>query len=154
MEQGTNGEFQFDCPPGQIYQCRHCGENYTDYPDPFIVIYDANYQPNPKQITYEYCTACLRNVFQCCWDCGRTLDEPWDSVYVVDPEKKDSKVFYCTCCWNDPRNKWFHNCHNGRCPHCGPEIQKGDRGWPSPNNTQVHNMNFPPKKKNKKQINK
>lgn len=125
-----NGEFIFDMHDGeQIYVCRHCGKNYTEYLDPFIVIYDASVQPNPKAITYEYCLTCLDNVFQRCFACKRELDEPWEPVYVIEPENKSSRLFYCTCCWNDPRNKYYKDCCNGRCEYCKPIIAERERKW-------------------------
>lgn len=107
---GSEGEsFMFDWDTQELC-CVLCKDKYNVYNDPFTIIIDTN---SFIEVTYELCIKCIRS-FQKCNKCNRELNEPWDSVYfnIID------KTYYCQCCYDDKRNKFYKNCHNGNCLYC------------------------------------
>lgn len=107
---GSEGDsFRFDYDTQELC-CVLCKDKYNVYNDPFILVIDTN---SFIEVTYELCIKCIRS-FQKCNKCNRELNEPWDRVYfnIID------KTYYCQCCYDDKRNKFYKKCYNSNCLYC------------------------------------
>jgi hypothetical protein len=106
----TNEPFKFDYDTEELC-CVLCKNVYSVYNDPFTLVIDTN---SFIEITYELCLNCVR-LFKNCYECNRKLDEePWDIIYFNIINKK----YYCSCCYNDKRNKNYKNCELINCVFC------------------------------------
>ena len=101
--------FKFDYDTEKLY-CVLCKDLYYPYNDPFIVIIDIN---SFIEITYELCLKCIDS-FKNCFECKRKLEEPWDKVYF----NIKNKIYFCSCCYNDKRNKEYKKCTLSYCVYC------------------------------------
>ena len=107
---GGNGKpFLFD-GLNKDYCCILCKKKYNEYNDPFISIIDTI---SFIEVTYELCLKCIGS-FQKCNKCNKELDQPWDCIYfnIID------KTYYCKCCYDDKRNKYYKKCYNSNCFYC------------------------------------
>ena len=134
---GSEGEsFMFDCDTQELC-CVLCKDKYNVYNDPFTIIIDTN---SFIEVTYELCIKCIYS-FQKCNNCNRELNEPWDRVYfnIID------KTYYCSCCYDDKRNKFYKKCYNSNCLYCSEKynIKPNVIKW-----TNNISLDDPPKKRN------
>jgi hypothetical protein len=105
----TNEPFRFDYDTKDIL-CVLCKDIYSVYDDPFVSIIDTD---SFIEITFELCLKCIRSFINC-YECNRKLEEPWDKIYF----NVTNKIYYCSCCYNDKRNKNYKNCNLEYCVSC------------------------------------
>ena len=101
--------FTFDEVPKELY-CVLCKNAYNEYNDPFTSVIDTN---SFIEITYELCLKCIHS-FKNCLECKRNFEEPWDAIYF----NIENKSYFCSCCYNDKRNKTYKKCNIGYCINC------------------------------------
>ena len=104
-----NEPFKFDYNTNELY-CVLCEDVYNVYNDPFTVVIDTD---SFIEITYELCLKCIYS-FKNCLECKRKFNEPWDSVYF----NIENKTYFCSCCFNDKRNKTYKKCNIDYCMYC------------------------------------
>jgi hypothetical protein len=104
-----NEPFKFDYDTNELY-CVLCEDVYNVYNDPFTVVIDT---VSFIEITYELCLKCIYS-FKNCMECKRELQEPWEKVYF----NIKNKTYFCSCCYNDKRNKLYKKCTISYCEYC------------------------------------
>jgi len=109
-----NGPFIFDEVPKELY-CVLCKNFYNEYNDPFTVVIDTN---SFIEITYELCLNCIKS-FKNCLECKRELQEPWEKIYF----NIENKTYFCSCCYNDKRNKTYKKCNIYYCMYCSNNVR-------------------------------
>ena len=99
--------------------CVMCKKNKCDIcNDPFVEIIDV---VSFNEITYDFCIECVHKLKKFC-ACLRNLDEPWEKIFI----NTSSTLYYCSCCFQDERNMYYHDCHNNCCKLCFPKLQKNN----------------------------
>lgn len=101
--------FKFDYDTGELC-CVLCKDMYNSYNEPFITIIDTH---SFIEVTDEFCLKCLYS-FNNCFKCKRKIEDPYETIYfnILD------KTYYCSCCYDNKRNKLFQNCSNPECISC------------------------------------
>jgi ABC-type uncharacterized transport system substrate-binding protein len=133
--------FKFDYDTEELC-CVLCKDKYNEYFDPFKVVIDTN---SFIEITYELCLKCICS-FQKCNKCNINLNnEPWEIVYfnILD------KNYYCMCCYNDKRNKFYKKCHNTNCQYCVKKYNIKTCVIKQNNNI---SLDYPPKKRKQNNV--
>jgi len=109
-----NEPFKFDYDTNELY-CVLCEDVYNVYNDPFTVVIDTN---SFIEITYELCLNCIKS-FKNCLECKRELQEPWENIYF----NIENKTYFCSCCFNDKRNKFYKKCTISYCMYCSNNVR-------------------------------
>uniref|UniRef100_A0A6C0H5N5 Uncharacterized protein n=1 Tax=viral metagenome TaxID=1070528 RepID=A0A6C0H5N5_9ZZZZ len=136
---GTSFIFDYDT---EELCCVLCKNKYNSYNDPFTIVIDTN---SFIEVTYELCLKCIDS-FQNCNKCNRELNEPWEKVYfnILD------KTYYCMCCYNDDRNKFYKKCHCANCQYCVEKYNIKTRIIKQTNND--ISLDYPPKKRKQNNV--